>query len=129
MLLLRAIYYDYVSGGIKATESSHLCQAQLKLTKSLTMIPSFRNPLNSPPIWNREELLCIITKLEGGYVYLDTLLKEVKWEAIISLIEYKVVYLRPYYKLCNDLYPHPKKSHPIITAYSPLELYVMKELI
>ena len=63
-----------------------------------------------------------------GYLDYNTMCKEVD-EILESMIEYNVIHLRPYFKLCSDLNPAPQPTKAIITAESPVELFAMKNLI
>ena len=98
------MYFDYIFDGIHPKESFYLQLARSHLLKVLSPTNSFINdPLKSPPKWTKEVLIIInrLANSEGGYVYYHEICEEIKEESLESLIEYNIVYMRPYCKLCR----------------------------
>ena len=133
MFLLENLYDRYVFIGEHPSRSSYINQANMTLMKAMEPSNEFyKDPLKSHPAWKKEELKEVCKALassKGGYVYYDELTKTISQNSIDSLIEYNIIHLRPSFELSKDLDPIPRELKPIITAESPIDLYVMKKTI
>ena len=106
----------------------YVCQAKHKLIKACYPSGELSSE-SSKPAWKKDDLYYIMKQLvrsKSGCVSYASLCEELGSPVVDSLIEHKILHLRPIYSY--DL-PNQSEGEVVVTAESPSLHYVMKHLI
>jgi len=83
------------------------------------------------PAWNREKLIQMmekITRAENGFLFYNSLCREMGDEVVNSFINHNLLHLRPVKDFSYDL-PEAPDEEPIVTAETPSSVVAMKQLL
>ena len=135
MYLMDKLFHEYCqesSNGLisRDVENFHVVlQEQSRMMAALALAGDVRFKGAELPKWTRDmliELMTMLTTESTGYLDYDKACFKCGKEAIDSMIEHKVIHLRPTSRLAYDV---PNHTDPIITAESPAAFYAMKKTL